>query len=50
MFSAAAATKPAALPDREWQVSLPTQAKTVLVDLACQIEQAVPAAEAQAPY
>lgn len=50
MFLAAAATKPAPLLDKESQVSLPTLAKTAQVDLACPIEQAAPAAEAQAPY
>lgn len=49
MFLAAAATKPAPLLDKESQVSLPTLAKTAQVDLACPIEQAAPAAEAQAP-
>lgn len=48
MFLAAAATKPAPLLDKESQVSLPTPAKTVQVDLVCPIEPAAPAAEAQA--
>ena len=50
MFLAAAATKPAALLDKESQVSLPTLAKTVQVDLVCPIDQTAPVVEVQAPY